>query len=108
MDATAPPPPPPSAEVLCGCYIPTHKYTHHTTWSGYTLYRYQQHMYVAPPPTPTPPTKFSRLTWLRVLKGVGGGGWREKTTEYIHIFPRDETGLVCLATQLERTLQLYW
>jgi hypothetical protein len=23
-------------------------------------------------------------------------------------FPRDETGLVCLPTQLERTLQLYW
>ncbi len=25
-----------------------------------------------------------------------------------HIFTRDETGLVCLPTQLERTLQLYW
>jgi hypothetical protein len=23
-------------------------------------------------------------------------------------FPRDETGLVCLPTQPERTLQLYW
>jgi hypothetical protein len=23
-------------------------------------------------------------------------------------FPRDETGLVCLPTQLERSLQLYW
>jgi hypothetical protein len=23
-------------------------------------------------------------------------------------FPRDETGLVCLPAQLERTLQLYW
>jgi hypothetical protein len=23
-------------------------------------------------------------------------------------FPRDETGLVCLPTQLERTLELYW
>jgi hypothetical protein len=23
-------------------------------------------------------------------------------------FPRDETGLLCLPTQLERTLQLYW
>jgi hypothetical protein len=23
-------------------------------------------------------------------------------------FPRDETGLVCLPTQVERTLQLYW
>ncbi len=28
-------------------------------------------------------------------------------TEYI-FFPRDETGLVYLPTQLERTLQLYW
>jgi hypothetical protein len=26
----------------------------------------------------------------------------------VHIFTRDETGLVCLPTQLERTLQLYW
>jgi hypothetical protein len=26
----------------------------------------------------------------------------------VHIFTRDETGLVCLLTQLERTLQLYW
>jgi hypothetical protein len=26
----------------------------------------------------------------------------------LHIFTRDETGLVCLPTQLERTLQLYW
>jgi hypothetical protein len=25
----------------------------------------------------------------------------------VHIFTRDETGLVCLPTQLERTLQLY-
>ncbi len=26
----------------------------------------------------------------------------------VHIFTRDETGLLCLPTQLERTLQLYW
>ncbi len=26
----------------------------------------------------------------------------------VHIFTRDETGLVCLPTQLERTLLLYW
>jgi hypothetical protein len=26
----------------------------------------------------------------------------------VHIFTRDETGLVYLPTQLERTLQLYW
>ncbi len=26
----------------------------------------------------------------------------------VHIFTRDETGLVNLTTQLERTLQLYW
>ncbi len=26
----------------------------------------------------------------------------------VHIFTRDETGLVCLPTQLERTLQLPW
>jgi hypothetical protein len=26
----------------------------------------------------------------------------------VHIFTRDETGLVYLLTQLERTLQLYW
>ncbi len=26
----------------------------------------------------------------------------------VHIFIRDETGLVSLPTQLERTLQLYW
>jgi hypothetical protein len=26
----------------------------------------------------------------------------------VHIFTRDETGVVCLPTQLERTLQLYW
>jgi hypothetical protein len=32
-------------------------------------------------------------------------GSLEGSTEYI--FPRDETGLVCLPTQLERTLQLY-
>jgi hypothetical protein len=30
-------------------------------------------------------------------------GWAQST-----YFPRDETGLVCLPTQLERTLQLYW
>jgi hypothetical protein len=32
-----------------------------------------------------------------------------QTTEYrtVHIFTRDETGLVCLPTQLESTLQLY-
>jgi hypothetical protein len=33
---------------------------------------------------------------------IGGQSHRE------HIFTRDETGLVCLPTQLERTLQLYW
>jgi hypothetical protein len=26
----------------------------------------------------------------------------------VHIFTRDETGLLCLPTLLERTLQLYW
>jgi hypothetical protein len=26
----------------------------------------------------------------------------------VHIFTRDETGLVYLPTQLERTVQLYW
>jgi hypothetical protein len=26
----------------------------------------------------------------------------------VHIFTRDETGLVYLPTQLQRTLQLYW
>jgi hypothetical protein len=26
----------------------------------------------------------------------------------VHIFTTDETGLVCLPTQLEHTLQLYW
>jgi len=26
----------------------------------------------------------------------------------VHIFTRDETGLVYLPNQLERTLQLYW
>jgi hypothetical protein len=26
----------------------------------------------------------------------------------VHIFTRDEIGLVCLPTQLERTLHLYW
>jgi hypothetical protein len=26
----------------------------------------------------------------------------------VHIFTRDETESVCLPTQLERTLQLYW
>jgi hypothetical protein len=31
----------------------------------------------------------------------------ECTDHRVHIF-RDETGLVCLPTQLERTLQLYW
>ncbi len=29
-------------------------------------------------------------------------------THGVHIFTRDETGLVYLPTQLERTLQLYW
>jgi hypothetical protein len=32
----------------------------------------------------------------------------ESRTHRVHIFTRDETGLVCLPTQLERTLQLYW
>jgi hypothetical protein len=30
-----------------------------------------------------------------------------QSTVHVHIFARDETGLVCLPTQLERTLQLY-
>ncbi len=29
-------------------------------------------------------------------------------SSHIVYLPRDETGLVCLPTQLERTLQLYW
>jgi hypothetical protein len=33
---------------------------------------------------------------------------RECCDHRVHIFTRDETGLVCLPTQLERTLQLYW
>jgi hypothetical protein len=43
------------------------------------------------------------------------GRWRSKDCEImdswvhkVHIFTRDETGLVYLPTQLERTLQLYW
>jgi hypothetical protein len=38
-------------------------------------------------------------------------GWPSPTSQFSAqstYFPRDETGLVCLLTQLERTLQLYW
>jgi hypothetical protein len=31
-----------------------------------------------------------------------------RSTHRVHIFTRDETWLVCLPTQLERLLQLYW
>ncbi len=39
--------------------------------------------------------------------GGWGGVYRMSTAQSTY-FPRDETGLVCLPTQLERTLQLYW
>ncbi len=32
----------------------------------------------------------------------------ERVHHRVHIITRDETGLVCLPIQLERTLQLYW
>ncbi len=56
-----------------------------------------------------------------LLSGCEGGGctiridwWQwQGASEWVSrsqstYFPRDETGLVCLPTQLERTLQLYW
>jgi hypothetical protein len=53
----------------------------------------------------------------QLMEPVGGGGvvgWGFRgyslfcVHHRVHIFTRDETGLVCLPTQLERTLQLYW
>jgi len=60
-------PPLQSAEVLCGCYIPVHTNTHHTTWSGHTG---TNGICMLPPP----PTKIEREFGDRVLKGGGGGG----------------------------------
>jgi len=31
-----------------------------------------------------------------------------RSMQRVYIFTRDETGLVCLPTQLELTVQLYW
>ncbi len=49
---------------------------------------------------------FQYSTYQR--RGGEGGGQEDSGNHRVHIFTRDETGLVCLPTQLERTLQLYW
>jgi hypothetical protein len=56
-----------------------------------------------PPPSHTLPVYPVHLIWE-------GGEVREKVEgkPQSTYFPRDETGLVCLPTQLERTLQLSW
>ncbi len=45
---------------------------------------------------------------LRGEKSVGEGARAKAVDHRVHIFTRDETGLVCLPTQLEHTLQLNW
>ncbi len=45
---------------------------------------------------------------LYVRLGCPWKNMYDRLIHRVHIFTRDETGLVCLPTQLERTLQLYW
>jgi hypothetical protein len=63
------------------------------------------------------PVHSSLPVCLECGKLLGGDGIQVQHTVHtirqpynhrVHIFTRDETGLVCLPTQLERTLQLYW
>ncbi len=50
-----------------------------------------------------PPTPLLHPASVSSPAHEAGGGVPQNT-----YFPRDEAGIVCLPTQLERTLQLYW
>jgi hypothetical protein len=45
-----------------------------------------------------------QVKWMMLIKTCNYGSYNQRVR--VHIFTRDETGLVC--TQLERTLQLCW
>jgi hypothetical protein len=51
-------------------------------------------------------TYASRGSWKFVISCIAAP--KHSCSHRVHIFTRDEAGVVCLPTQLERTLQLYW